>query len=151
MAAATPYLAGVLGGLNEIKHGGRPALCLGTVGAGDGFPPGAGSCCPELRHRTAEDRGKSYPSLCPQYLAQCPACPRVSSKPVLKRTKFENKSEGHGKGRVCQVLPVTLEGQGPESPPPAQDQLPYARPGLSRCLAELSLPLVLRACTPVCC
>ena len=68
MAAVTPYLAGVFGGLNEIKHGGRPALSLGTVGAGRGFPPGAGPCCPELRQRTAEGRGKSYPPLCPQHL-----------------------------------------------------------------------------------
>lgn len=77
MAATMLYLVGESGGLQEVEQGWHPALCLGTVDTGDGFPPRARSCHPVLRD-------KSYSSLCPQYLAPSLASPRVSGERVLK-------------------------------------------------------------------
>lgn len=77
MAAIVLYLVGESGGLKEAEQGQHPALCLGTAGTGDGFPPRARSCHPVLRD-------KSYSSLCPQDLAPRPASPRVSGERVLK-------------------------------------------------------------------
>lgn len=68
MAARMLYSVGVSGGLNEIKQGRLPALFLGTVDSGDGFPPRARSCCPVLRD-------KSYSSFMPSIPGPMPSNP----------------------------------------------------------------------------